>query len=221
MYLYLVRHGETDWNHLGRIQGRIDTPLNSRGLAQAQRLAARLAEERIECIYTSPLVRARTTAEIIGSQVNQLPISDERLIERDPGKVEGLTLSEIEVEFPAVFRAWRQDSHSLLLPGAENQQAFCERVSAFLESMQVKHPREHLVVVTHGGTLAMFFAVILGLDINKRFPFRFDNTSLSRVDFSGPRPRIDSLNDSCHLRLTLPEWRSPLPSSAPAALEAE
>ena len=200
MHLLLIRHGETDWNNEGRMQGSIDTPLNARGIEQAQRVAERLtAEERIDVLYTSPLARARLTAEIIGQACGLSPIPDPRLVERSTGKLEGLTLLEVEQLFPEVFRAWREDKARVVLPGGEDQQAFQERVVSFLDTVRSRH-QDQVAVVTHGGTLSMLFATLMGLDIQKRFPFRFDNTSLSKVDFTRPRARIDLLNDTCHLR---------------------
>ncbi len=202
MYLLLMRHGETDWNLEGRMQGRIDTPLNARGVEQAEKLAERLAvEERIDVLYTSPLARARLTAEIVGMRFGLAPLPDARLVERSAGRVEGMTMPEIEQRYPEVYRAWREDKDRLVLPGAEEPPEFQERVASFLEMIHGRHSDARVGVVTHGGTLSMFFATLMGLDIGKRFPFRFDNTALSKVDYSRRRPRIDLLNDTCHLRV--------------------
>ncbi len=218
MNLILVRHGETDWNLQERMQGRTDTPLNERGMAQAEQAAARLAaEDPIEVLYTSPLMRARVTAEIIGKEFKLDPIADVRLTERGVGQLEGLTLTEIGKTFPEVVKAWREDKERVILPGAEDQVEFHRRVMSFLEMVRDRHAGQQVAVVTHGGTLSMFFAILLGLDIHKRFPFRFDNTSISKVDFSRPRPRVYLLNDTCHLRRMPPREQV----TAPPALAAE
>lgn len=209
MYLLLMRHGETDWNLEGRMQGRIDTPLNARGREQAKKLAERLAaEECIDVLYTSPLARARLTAEIIGKRFGLEPLPDVRLVERSAGKLEGMTMPEIEQRYPDVYCAWREDKDRLLLPDAEDKAEFQLRVLSFLELIHDRHSHQQVGVVTHGGTLSILFATLMGLDIQKRFPFRFDNAALSKVDFSRRRPRIDLLNDSCHLRAIGTESRS-------------
>lgn len=219
MNLILVRHGETDWNLQERMQGRTDTPLNQRGMAQAELAAERLAaEDPIEVIYTSPLVRALVTAAIIGKKFNLDPIADTRLTERGVGQLEGLTLPEIGKTFPEVYKAWREDKERVILPGAEDQVEFQRRVLSFLEMVGDRHAGQRVAVVTHGGTLSMFFATVLGLDIHKRFPFRFDNTSISKVDFSRPRPRVYLLNDTCHLLRMAPTEEL---VTAPPALAAE
>jgi broad specificity phosphatase PhoE len=210
MYLLLIRHGETAWNSEGRMQGRTDTPLNSQGIEQAYRLAERLAhEERIDVLYSSPLMRARVTAEIVGRPFGLDPILDIRLVERSAGGLEGLTLAEIEQTFPDLYRTWQDSKERLILPGAEDERGLHQRVSSFLDMIRAKHPKDRVAVVTHGGTLTMFFATLMGLDIEKRFPFRFDNTSVSKVDLVGNQVRIEMLNDTSHLR-TVEPGTSPL-----------
>lgn len=213
MYLILMRHGETDWNLEGRIQGRKDPPLNVRGREQSEKLAERLAaEERIDILYTSPLARACLTAEIVGKRFGLDPLPDSRLVERSAGKLEGMTMLEIAKQYPDVYHAWREDKDQLLLPEAEERVAFQARVGSFLEMICDRHAGQRVGVVAHGGTLSMIFATLMGLDVQKRFPFRFDNTALSKVDLSRSRPRIDLLNDSCHLRVA---------TTAPRAVECE
>ncbi len=214
MIALFIRHGETDWNHEGRMQGRTDTPLNALGREQAERLASRLVQEPpIDELYCSPLARAFETAAIIGQALGLEPRTDVRLVERSAGQLEGLTLADIEREYPAVFRAWRDDKSRPSLPGAEEQQAFQSRVVLFLQMLTTR-PVGRIAVVTHGGTLSMVFATLMGLDIQSRFPFRFDNTSLSKVDLDG-RPRIELLNDSSHLRpARLPSPSAPCPDPA-------
>lgn len=216
MYLFLIRHGETDWNLEERMQGQTDKPLNARGIEQAAQLAARLAaEENIDTIYTSPLSRARVTAEAIGSRLGVAPIIDSRLAERSAGALEGMTLAEIQVNYPQVVRAWREENVRVLLPGGENQEELHSRVVGFLRMLRSQHAEKRVAVVSHGGTLSMLLASILDMDINKRFPFRLDNASVSQIDLERPRPRIDLLNDTCHLRATVALWHArhhPAPS---------
>ncbi len=221
MHLLLIRHGETDWNNQGRIQGHTDVPLNATGIRQAEQLAKRLAtEEKLDVLYTSPLQRASATAEIIGKRMNLAPIPDERLIERAVGKLEGLDLPEVRASFPEVFAAWREERWQLLVPGAEDQPTLFRRVTSFLDMLRSQHSGRRVGVVTHGGTLGMILASVLGLDIQKRFPFRIDNTSLSKIDFDHARPRIELLNDTCHLQHTFVEEATG-EEHAESALETE
>jgi len=202
MHLLLLRHGETDWNSEGRMQGHSDTPLNANGIAQAHQLAARVAsEESFAAMYASPLARARVTAEIIAQQCNLTPLLDDRLKEQCLGDLEGLTGTEFEQRFPEVLAAWRADPLQTPLPGQEKRDAFQQRVQAFLADLQARHADgTRVAVVTHGGTIGMMLATLIGLDIGKRFPFWLDNASISHVDLSGGRVRVRLLNDTCHLR---------------------
>ncbi len=200
MYLLLIRHGETDWNSQGRMQGRIDLPLNPRGIEQAQRLADRLAnEEQIDFIYTSPLSRARATADILAKPCGLNPIPDLRLVERSIGKLEGMTLADFKQAYPELYQLWHESKDHFRLPEGETRQECHDRTQSFLEFLRRRHDGARIALVTHGGTLSLMLAACIGMDLTKRFPFRFDNASLSKVDLNSIVPRIDLLNDTCHL----------------------
>jgi broad specificity phosphatase PhoE len=202
MRLLLIRHGETDWNNEQRVQGHSDTPLNANGIAQARQLAARVAtEEAFAAMYASPLARARVTAEIVAARCGATPVFDDRLKEQMLGEFEGLTDAEFEQRFPGALAAWRADPIRSPIPGQETRDAFQRRVQSFLDDLRARHTDgTRIALVTHSGTIGMMLATLIGLDIGKRFPFWFDNASLSRVDLSGGRVRLRLLNDTCHLR---------------------
>ena len=201
MHLFLIRHGETNWNTERRIQGRTDTRLNARGIEQAEKLAARLAgEEKIDAIYSSPLARARVTAEIIAKKVGLQPVFDDRLVEKHLGDLEGMSFAEIEQSHPEVARLWRESKEEFLLPDEETPADLQKRVRAFLDEITPRHNGARVAVVSHGGTINMLVMTLLEFDINRRWPFWFDNASVSYVDLSGPRARLRLLNDTCHLR---------------------
>src|SRR5512135_675959 len=116
--VYFVRHGETDWNVEGRLQGLTDTPLNQKGIAQASLIASRLAgEPGFAAIYTSPLRRAYVTGEIVGARLGLAPQPDDRLTERGLGDFEGLTSQDVAVRLPEFHRHWRTGENRLAFPG--------------------------------------------------------------------------------------------------------
>ena len=136
--LLLVRHGETDWNAEGRLQGQTDRSLSDYGRRQARQLADALEGEELEAIYSSDLVRARETAEIVGRRL-ELPVQlDHDLREKDWGTWEGLTAVERDrVEFVG-----------------ESTEAHQERTLQALRRISELHPGEGVVlVVTHGGSM--------------------------------------------------------------------
>ena len=146
--LLLVRHGETDWNADGRLQGHTDRPLSDYGRHQAQQLAAELEGEELEAIYSSDLARARETAEIVGERLG-LPVAlDPDLREKDWGTWEGLTAVERDrVEFVG-----------------ETTGAHQERILGALRRISERHPGDRRVlVVTHGGSMRRVQTAALGM----------------------------------------------------------
>jgi probable phosphoglycerate mutase len=147
--LLLVRHGETDWNAAGRLQGHTDRPLSDFGRKQARRLADGLAGEEFEAIYASDLARARETAEIVGAQLNLPVVLDPDLREKNWGTWEGLTSTErLEIE--------------LIGEATEEHQ---KRMLDALDRIAAKHPNGRILVVTHGGSMRRVQTEALGFAI--------------------------------------------------------
>lgn len=160
--LFLVRHGETDWNRDGRWQGGSDTRLNETGREQARELADTL-DGSIDALYSSDLARARETAEILGAKLGLEVQLDERLRERGFGAWEGLTSAEIEERFAKSHQRWRAGEG----PGADDAEpfdTFAGRITAFLDEVLERHPDEEVLVVAHGGSIRVIHALAQGLD---------------------------------------------------------
>jgi 2,3-bisphosphoglycerate-dependent phosphoglycerate mutase len=143
----LVRHGETDWNAEGRLQGHTDRPLNEYGRRQARELAEQLADEQVDAIYASDLARARETAEIVGARLG-LPVRlDPDLREKNWGTWEGLTGDErVHVELVG-----------------ESTEEHRDRMMRALERIASAHPAGRVVVVSHGGSLRRVQAALHGV----------------------------------------------------------
>jgi len=199
--LILVRHGQSTWNAQGRIQGWADPPLDDTGQEQARRLARRLAaeEHNISALYSSPLLRARQTAEAVGLTLTLTVQTDDRLKENDVGLLSGLTGDEVERQFPEWMSARRNSVEWVPPPGGEDRDAFVERAVAVMCDIVTHHPDQSVAVVSHGGTLAVYLAHLLEMPIHRTLPFQFDNTSLSIVKVSDRRVRLFKLNDTAHL----------------------
>lgn len=167
-----VRHGETDWNREGRFQGSRDIPLNVAGRQQARRLAARWNLGG-DLVLTSPLSRARETAELLATTVGlELRGTDERLVERHYGQGEGLTLAERKERFP-----------DGVIPGIESPETIQKRAWAFLDAMTLEHPGRTLVVVSHGGFINAVLSVASRGEVGTGKTL-LGNASVSRVDYS-------------------------------------
>jgi probable phosphoglycerate mutase len=146
--LLLVRHGETDWNADGRLQGQTDRPLSDFGRRQARQLAEELAGEKFEALYSSDLVRARETAEIVGGRLGLPVVLDADLREKDWGTWEGLTAIERDsVEFVG-----------------ESTQEHQNRMLCALRRIAERHPAGgRVLVVTHGGSMRRVQTAALGI----------------------------------------------------------
>jgi probable phosphoglycerate mutase len=145
--LLLVRHGETDWNAEGRLQGHTDTPLNDFGRRQARALAEDLADEALDAVYSSDLSRARETAEILAGRLGLSVVLDRGLREKDWGTWEGLTSAE-------------RDHVEL---AGETTEAHRARVLSSLRSIAARHPAGRVRVITHGGSVRRVQAIALGM----------------------------------------------------------
>lgn len=163
--LWLVRHGQTDWNLERRYQGHSDVPLNATGLQQASLAAEALAGRHYAAIYSSDLRRARTTAEIIAQRLGMEVILDPRLREVNFGAWEGLVAAQIHERFPVAWNARLTDTQHARPPGGESVQDVAERMWAALDEFTARQPHHPLIVVSHGLALATVRCRVQGVPL--------------------------------------------------------
>jgi alpha-ribazole phosphatase len=163
--IVLARHGETTWNKDRRFQGQLDVELNDTGRAQARALAERAAGHGFAAIYSSPLVRARETAEIAGAALGLKPRLDDRLKEVDVGDWEGRYKDDLERDEPEAWAAFGQGGEDFRFPGGESLAEQQERVIAALVDITQAGDLPALVVC-HRGVIrcALAHTHIRGLD---------------------------------------------------------
>jgi probable phosphoglycerate mutase len=198
--IILVRHGETDWNATGRMQGQSDMPLNALGRTQAQCVARCLAHEPIGAIYSSDLARALDTAMIIGQALGLSVVTSPRLRERRYGSWEGLTWSEIQAHYPDQMAERRARPLEFAPLGGETGGELLARALAELQCIGQRHPGEVVVVVTHGGLCYVLLNHILGSVNGDRREFTFGNASIHRLEVTGARWAVISMNETAHLQ---------------------
>ena len=190
MIIGLIRHGETEWNAVGRIQGQTDISLNEAGIRQARALAARLkAEDRVwDAVVSSDLKRARETARILADALG-IPLlpPDPRIRERSFGLAEGTTEEER-------LRRWGADWRSRDV-GQESDDSVQKRGLAFIADWQARSPEIRLLVVSHGSILAVLLRALCS-DLEDR---RIGNMSLSILESAGSDWRVLLQNCSKHL----------------------
>ncbi|MDO8532247.1 MAG: histidine phosphatase family protein [Dehalococcoidia bacterium] len=209
MLLYLVRHGQTDWNRLHRIQGHSDTPLNETGRAQAQALARTFAEKPLSAVYSSPLRRARDTAEAI-ARVHRSPDESGRhglsvrtldeLKELQVGALDGVTLTEMRERYGDFLARWRRDASVRLPGGGETLVELQARAWPAIQRIGQVHAGEQVAVVTHSFLMQVVISAVLGLPLDHFRRVRVSEGGVSTVEFSSDsRPRLVAMNDCCHL----------------------
>lgn len=208
MLLLLLRHGESVGNAERRLQGQGEYPLTERGRDQSRRLAERLAGIDLAAVYSSPIARARETAEAVAAPHGLPVIPLPEVSEYDFGELAGLTYAEIVERHPEVVEAYRRGGEYPRLPGEEGREAFRRRVCDALWGVAARHPGATVAVVAHAGPIAVFCLETLGLPYRRPIPFAFENGSLTAVEVrdgqglpGDPRPRavLVALNDTCHL----------------------
>ena len=161
--IFLARHGETEWNRVGRWQGRTDIPLSDVGRAQALALAERLRGRAIAQIHTSDLSRAHETARVVAATLGIPAVGvDPRLRERGFGCFEGLTREECALHHPEAWQRYLADRRSTP-PGAEPQTEVVTRVVEGLTAIaQATEVGQVTLVVSHGGAIRSFMSAVNG-----------------------------------------------------------
>jgi len=183
-----IRHGETAWNAVRRLQGHVDVPLNDQGRAQAQAVAKALTEDGSEDsnaiaeVYASDLARAFETGRAI-AEAAHAPITPVRdLRERSFGDWEGRSYADLSVAFPAEAERWRKRDPQWSPPGAaENLLQFRERIRRTVQGISARHLGEQIVIVTHGGVLDALYRLAAGLDIQAPRTWQLGNAAINRL----------------------------------------
>ena len=199
---FLVRHGETDWNVEGRAQGQMHVPLNDKGLAQAEAIAARLQPMRFTAVYASDLRRVTQTAEAI-MRGRDLPlVTLPALRERGFGEWESLTFAEMEARYPEQYATMFSGDDTTAPPGGESERDVYERVAAGVDRLRERHAGDDgdLLLIAHGGSLSAAIVRLLGLPSASMERFLFDNCGLSAVTvYDNGFAALGLLNDTTHL----------------------
>ncbi|MDW7616858.1 histidine phosphatase family protein [Peribacillus sp. SIMBA_075] len=183
----LVRHGQTDWNALGKLQGQTDIPLNELGKIQARQCGEFLSEEDWDVIISSPLKRARETAEIISNYIEVPVIEKIAFIEKNFGVAEGMTAAERKAAFT-----------DKLYPGQENQDSLRNRLMNGLQEIQKEYPDKKVILVAHGAVIHFILRLMSNESIVSK-EMRLFNACLSTIRFDADSWIIDDFNQVNHL----------------------
>ncbi len=201
MRIYLVRHGESTWNGQQRIQGRSNPSLSARGLQQSAAVARRLRRLPVDRLVTSPLRRARQTAEAVGRSVGKRIEIAPELAEIALGEWEGLTSQMVDRRYNGRYQRWLAAPSATRVPGAETIAAFRRRVArAFQRLIVDADGAKQLCLVTHGGVITAILSEIWQADFDRLLiQLRLDNTGVTLIEAEGQRQYVMYVNDTSHL----------------------
>ncbi len=183
----LVRHGETDWNAIGKLQGRTDIPLNKTGVFQAEACGEFLKESEWDFIITSPLKRAKQTAEIIKRKIDVPLLEMEEFIERHFGEAEGMTLQESLAAFP-----------DKMYPNQESMSSLNTRLMSGLEEIHQKYKDKKILVVAHGAVIGAILSSLSNGEIGTG-KTKLANASMNHIYFHKDQWKIKDFNQIAHL----------------------
>ena len=197
----VVRHGETDANLNGILQGQSDVPLNELGLRQAEAVAERLQHEHFDHIFSSDLSRAMVTAQTI-ARFHSLPVVGLRALrEWNLGVLQGGRWADLAEKYPEVDRAFREGSTEVKVPGGESISDLHQRVADCLDELADRYEGKRLLLISHGGAIKQMFRHVVCMDIGEfsRMPLT-GNTGVGSFRRIEGKWQLVSWNDMSHLR---------------------
>ena len=204
--ILVVRHGQTDWNAIQRVMGRKDIPLNEIGRAQAAVVRDWLTDIPLDAVYTSPVLRAKQTTEIILEGKPNLTLQEEEgLAEINYGDWIGKLFFDVHQEFKESYEAYLKNPSRLQIPGGERVSDVQKRVVAVVEKVRKKHEGGKILLVSHADLIKMIFVHYLGISLDHIHQIGCANGSLSIYRFGGEwGDRLVALNYFADMRKMMP-----------------
>ena len=197
--IYIVRHGQTEWNLLGKTQGHGNSDLTPKGIEQAELLADSMTKYPIDYIYSSDLGRAYQTAEIIGNKLSIEVEKTEALREMNFGTWEGRIIKDIIEEDPELYKMWRNEPHLAKIPQGETLSQIKERTEAFIKKINEKYDGKHIVLVTHSLCARIMLLSFLDSDVKNIYRINQANTALNIIELRDYGPVVMKMNDTTHI----------------------
>ncbi len=203
--IYLLRHGETEWNREEIFRGRSDIPLSDHGCRQAAALGKALAAAGLEdpVFVSGPLSRARETARIAAAACGSTDggiREEEAFNDISFGEWEGKTLPQVASEYPELFKLWRESPQKVVFPGGESLDGTAARAEAALCRLAGSFPGKDLVIVSHRAVNKALLLRLLGFDSSAFWRLQQNTACLNELKYTGPEFIIVRLNDTCHLQ---------------------
>ncbi len=197
--LYLIRHGETDYNNAMRFQGQTDIPLNQTGIRQAEKLAEFFRAIPLDAIYTSSLQRAAKTAEIIAGAKGMEVIRTDALKEMCFGVWENMNSVDIQKKFAKEWKEFFAHPASTRLPEGESMADVQKRAYPEVKQILDAYPEGNVAFVAHGGVIRVLTCTMLGLDLDRAWHIHAGNASVTCFYYWGRSYTLDFSNLTHHL----------------------
>lgn len=194
-----IRHGETDWNILGKYQGQTDILLTEKGREQGRLLAKHFPFDKLDAIYSSDLTRAVETASFVAEKFNLKVTLDKAFREMNFGDWEGLTYEEIVLKYPEGMKHFLTRPDILQVPNGENFPLLQERAVKRLYELIKIHDNETIAITAHGGVLRCMLADALEMPLKNIWRIRQNNTAVSATVYA-ENPIVEFINNTEHLR---------------------
>ena len=198
--IILIRHGETLFNVEGRMQGHSNSPLTDTGIRQAKATSKALAGETFDAAYSSPLGRARETAEIILNGHNCKLFFEEDLQERNLGVFQGLTAEEAAARFPEEYARYKKRDPDHVVPGGESARQFTDRGNGCIRRIAENHHGGRVLVISHGGILDGVFRHVLSIPPGQPRAYTTFNCAVNTIEREGDTWRLLTWGGIGHLK---------------------
>ena len=181
-----MRHGQTEWNAIKRVQGQWNSDLSETGERQAKKNGEFLEDQCIECLFSSPLDRTRQTSNILKNYISLEPIYDSRIMEWDTGHWSGFMWEEIPKNWPLEYEAWRQDPFNFNDLGCESYPDMIERANPFVQELTLSKENT-IAVVSHGIIGRVMIGLLLNHSPKEMVSYHQTNDTIIRVVMSGDK----------------------------------
>lgn len=201
MKVYITRHGETEWNIQGRIQGCLDSPLTEEGVLGAERLANAISVKDIDIIISSPLMRAYRTAKIAVRDLNIPVVTRDSFREINCGEFQGYGFQEVWEVYSELKDEIKSDPYNFKYPGGESLKEFNERVISGFEAILEEYKDNNILIVGHGGSIKCITSYITKEGDSKTwFANVVDNCSLTEFEYNSGEFTLIDYNNTAHMK---------------------
>lgn len=195
--IFLIRHGETDWNKQRRYCGHSDIPLNKKGMRQAKKISRRIKHEKFDTIYSSTAIRAIQTANLATGNKPLRKIA--KIREMNFGIFEGLTHQQLLEKYPKIYQTWLNDPVNTKIPQGESAKQFANRIKNTLGEIITKNKGNTIAIFAHAGSIRIIIADILKLSLKNIWKIKQDSACINIIEVSNNIFKIKLKNYTTHL----------------------